>query len=123
MLSSYLPVLMLLGVAILFPTSLVIFTSLVGPKLHVNSKFEPYECGVPPVSTRRDRLPVKFYKVAIIFLVFDVEAAFLFPWAVLFKKKLMEWGPVFLVSELLLFLLILVAGYIYAWRAGALEWD
>ena len=123
MLSTYLPVLILLAVAVAFPVGLLMVTSVLGPRVNVAAKVEPYECGVPPVGDVHGRLPVKFYRVAVLFLLFDVEAALLFPWAVLFRNKLDDWGPVFLIAELAAFLLVLGAGYVYAWREGALEWD
>jgi NADH-quinone oxidoreductase subunit A len=123
MIESYLPVLLLLVVAIGFPLGLLAVTSMLGPRQAVAAKSESYECGVPPVGDIRQKLPVKFYRLAILFLLFDVEIALLFPWAVLFRKSLAEWGASFLVAELFLFLLVLVVGYVYAYKKGALEWD
>ena len=123
MINSFLPVLLLLILAVAFPLGLVFVTGRLGPKVGGRTKLEPYECGVPPIGTVRERIPVKFYRIAILFLIFDVEAAFLFPWAALFRSKLPEWGAPFMIGELGLFLLILVVAYIYAWKRGALEWD
>jgi NADH-quinone oxidoreductase subunit A len=119
----YLPVLLALALAVIFPLGLLAATSLLGPRVRLDTKGRPYECGVPPVGSARDRVPVKFYRLAILFLIFDLEAALLFPWAVLFRPMLPEWGLAFLLGELLLFLGILGVGYAYAWRKGALEWD
>ncbi len=123
MLNSYLPILFLLGVAIVFPLSLLLITELLGPKVKSKVKEEPYECGVPAVGSSEQGVTIKFYRVAILFLLFDVEAALLFPWAVLYRNKLQEGGAPLLIAEFVLFLLILLVGYIYAWRRGALEWD
>ncbi|MFH1017312.1 MAG: NADH-quinone oxidoreductase subunit A [Pseudomonadota bacterium] len=123
MILSYLPVLMLLGVAVAFPVGLLWLSSMLGPKVRSNVKSEAYECGVPPVGSTRERIPVKFYKLAILFLIFDVEAALLFPWAVLFRSKLPEWGAPFLLAELGVFLAVLLVGYVFAWSRGGLEWD
>ncbi len=123
MLFSYLPILLLLAVAVAFPMGLLLATTLLGPRVPSKEKAEPYESGVPPVGNLRDRVPVKFFRIAILFLLFDVEAAFLFPWAVLFRPKMSEWGAPFLIGELCLFLMILVAGYVFAWRRGGLEWE
>ncbi len=76
-----------------------------------------YECGVRPVRDARDRIPVKFYVVAMIFILFDIEAVFLYPWAVVFKRL-----GLFGLIEMLVFLGILVAGLVYIWRRGVLEW-
>jgi NADH-quinone oxidoreductase subunit A len=121
--NSFLPILLLLGVAMLFPAILLLTTSLLGPRVRTQPKLEPYECGVPPVGTTDRGLPVKFYRVALLFLLLDVEAALLFPWAVLFREMIPDWGSSFLMAEFLIFFVILGAGYLYAWGRGALEWD
>jgi NADH-quinone oxidoreductase subunit A len=120
---SYLPVLILLGVAIAMPTGMVISSHLLGPKLRGKVKDEPYECGVPAVGSPREGFAIKFHKIAIFFLLLDVEAALLFPWAVIFKDKLPTWGPTFLIMEFFFFLIILLGGFFYAWKRGALEWE
>jgi NADH-quinone oxidoreductase subunit A len=117
------PVLIMLFIALAFPLGLILATTFLGPKVKHAAKDEAYECGVPTQSSAQERFPVKFYRVAILFLLFDVEAAFLFPWAVYFKQGAKEWGKLFMLSEFALFLVILVIGYLYAWKRGALEWD
>jgi NADH-quinone oxidoreductase subunit A len=86
------------------------------------AKREPYECGMQPVGTARERFSVKFYLVAMLFLLFDIEAVFLFPWAVVYRElnKLM---PLFGFIEMLLFIVAILAGYVYVWKKGALEWE
>ena len=123
MIQSYLPVLVLLVMAIVTPFAITILTMVLGPKAKSLVKGQAYECGVEAVGSARHPFAVHFYKIAILSLLFDVEAALLFPWAVLVKSKLPEWGAVFLVGELVLFLATLVAGYAYAWKRGALEWE
>ena len=123
MIDSYLPVLILVVVAILVPTGMIISSQILGPKLKGGSKGEPYECGVPAVGSPREGFAIKFYKIAILFLLFDVEAALLFPWAVIFKERLSTWGPTFLVLEFIFFLIILLGGFCYAWKRKALEWE
>ena len=81
-------------------------------------KLEPYECGVTPIGTARERFSVKFYLVAMLFLLFDIEAVFLFPWAVVYRDL-----KIFGFFEMLLFIIAILAGYIYAWKKGALEWE
>ena len=123
MLNSYLPILILLIVAALLPIGMMFVTSLFGPKLRTEAKGDAYECGVPAVGTPRQGMTVHFHKIAILFLLFDIEAALLIPWALVFKDKLSSWGPGFLILELIIFLVILFGGYIYAWHRGALEWE
>jgi len=92
---------------------------LIGPRNPPNpAKLEPFECGVEPVGTARQRFDVKFYLVALIFIVFDIEAVFLFPWAVNFRAL-----GVFGFVEMTVFLLVLAVGLAYVWRKGALEWE
>jgi len=81
-------------------------------------KLAPYECGVNPIGTARERFSVKFYLVAMLFLLFDIEAVFLFPWAVVYRDL-----KLFGFFEMLLFIVAILAGYIYAWKKGALEWE
>jgi NADH-quinone oxidoreductase subunit A len=81
-------------------------------------KLGPYECGMNPIGTARERFSVKFYLVAMLFLLFDIEAVFLFPWAVVYRElKLVGF------VEMLLFILAILAGYVYVWKKGALEWE
>lgn len=83
----------------------------------------PYECGVKPFESSRGRFSVKFYLVAMLFILFDVEAAFLYPWAVALKEKAAHSNPGFVMVSMLVFLAVLAVGYVYAWGRGALEWD
>ena len=92
--------------------------ALFGPKKPNAVKAKPFECGVEPIALPAGRLPVHFYVVAMLFVVFDVELVFVFPWAVLAKE--LGW---FGVWEMGFFLLIVVAGFVYAWKKGALEWE
>ena len=108
MIHSYLPVLILLIIATLVPIGLIIVSHLLGPTVKGGIKEEPYECGVPAVGSPK-QFPVKFHRIAIFFLLLDVEAALLFPWAVVFKHKLSTWGGTFLAIEFVVFLLILVS--------------
>ena len=99
-------------------TFMIAFSSLLGPKKTSAVKEEPFECGVPDVQPFTGNISVKFYLVALLFLLFDIELAFLFPWASIYRKL-----GLFGFFEMLVFLLIVVAGLVYAWRKGALEWD
>jgi NADH-quinone oxidoreductase subunit A len=95
----------------------VMLSTVLGPKKPTPEKEAPYECGMPPVGDARERQSVKFYLVAMIFLLFDIEVAFLYPWAMALRD--LGW-PGFL--QVLLFMLLLLAGYVYVWRKGALDW-
>ena len=123
MIQTYLPIFVLLVMAVVTPAAITVLTMVLGPKARSKVKGQAYECGVEAVGSARRPFAVHFYKIAILFLLFDVEAALLFPWAVLLKSKLPEWGSLFMVGELALFLVTLVAGYVYAWKRGALEWE
>jgi NADH-quinone oxidoreductase subunit A len=90
---------------------------LVAPRRPTPEKEAPYECGMPPVGDARDRHPVKFYLVAMIFLLFDIEVAFLYPWAMALRD--LGWNG---FVQVLLFMALLLAGYVYVWRKGALDW-
>ena len=114
---AYLPIFIFLVLAILFPVVTILAAKLVRPSHPTRVKSDPYECGIPPLSTSRGRFTVRFYLVAILFVIFDVETVLLFPWAVEFKQ--LGW---FGVAELGVFLAFLVVGYIWAYKKGALEW-
>ncbi len=115
--SGYIPILIFLVVAILFPVITILIAKLIRPDAPFREKLEAYECGIKAASDSRGRYTVRFYIVAILFVIFDVETIFLFPWAVRYQK--LGW---FGVWEVGVFLAILVVGYIWAYKKGALEW-
>jgi NADH-quinone oxidoreductase subunit A len=114
---GYLPLFVYLIVALLFPVVLLVAAKLVRPSTPSQVKQEAYECGIEAASDSRGRYTVRFYIISILFVIFDVETVFLFPWAVRYKQ--LGW---FGFSEISVFLLILVVGYIWAWKKHALEW-
>jgi NADH-quinone oxidoreductase subunit A len=118
MLGAYLPILLLVIVAIGFGMASLVLSSLIGPKKYSAIKMSPYESGCEPVGTARERFSIKFYLIAMLFIVFDIEAVFLYPWAILYKKLGM-----FGLVEMGLFIVILFVGYLYVWKKGALEWE
>jgi len=118
MLDSFLPILVLIGLAVAFAIGTTIMSRLIGQKKPSAVKLAPYECGMPPVGTARERISLKFYIIAMLFIVFDIEAVFLFPWAVMFKRLGM-----FGFVEMGVFIVILLVGYVYVWKKGALEWE
>ena len=114
-------VMILFGLALLLGVALIALSALIGRVPKDIVKLDVYECGVPPSGTSRERFSVKFYLVAIFFLIFDIEVVFLFPWALIFKQQL-SVGPMIMI-EALLFIAVLAVGYIYIWKKGALEWQ
>ena len=114
---NYVPIFIFLGViAVLLPLTLLA-AKLVRPENPNRTKLMPYECGIDPVDSARGRYTVRYYIVAILFVVFGVETIFLFPWAVQFKAL-----GLFGLLEMFIFLGILVIGYLWIWKKGALEW-
>jgi NADH-quinone oxidoreductase subunit A len=116
--SAYLPVLLALLIAVGFVVLVIALSSLVVPMRRDAVKNSPYECGVEPVGNARQRFSVKFYLVAVLFILFDIEAVFLYPWAVSFRQ-LGLYGLI----EMTLFIVILFVGYLYLLKKRALEWD
>lgn len=119
--TAYIPVLLLMGVGVAVATVVMIITHLCGPKRPNIKKMNVYECGVPPLGDARRRVSVKFYLVAILFLLFDVEGVFFYPWAVVYRKYININS--FILFEMLFFVAILLVGYVYILKKGALEWD
>jgi NADH-quinone oxidoreductase subunit A len=114
---NYIPIFVFLAViGVLIPATLLV-AKLVRPDNPHKTKLMPYECGIDPIDSARGRYTVRYYIVAILFVVFDVETVFLSPWAVRFRAM-----GLFGLVEMLVFLAILVAGYIWIWKKGALEW-
>ena len=114
---NYVPIFIFIAiVGTLLPLTLLL-AKLVRPDNPSKTKLMPYECGIDPVSDARGRYTVRFYIIAILFVIFDAETVFLFPWAVAFRQHLM-----FYFIEMTVFLALLVVGYIWAWKKGALEW-
>src|SRR5438876_6893516 len=117
MLSAYIPIAIFIAVATGFAGFTLVFSSLVHPAKYNKVKLEPYECGIEPLTDARDRYSIRYYLVAMLFVIFDVETVFMFPWAVIFDK-LMLFGLI----EMLVFIFILVVGYYYAWKKAPLDW-
>jgi len=115
--SGYLPIFIFLALAISFPVVAIVAAKLIRPSAPFAQKLEAYECGIKAASDSRGRYTVRFYIIAILFVIFDVETIFLFPWAVRYRQ--LQW---FGVAEVAVFLVILAVGYIWAYKKGALEW-
>ena len=114
---GYLPIFIFLVIAIAFPVVTIVAAKLVRPAAPFQTKLEAYECGIKAASDSRGRYTVRFYIIAILFVIFDVETIFLYPWAVRYRQ--LGW---FGVGEVTVFLAILIAGYVWAWKKGALDW-
>lgn len=118
---AYIPVLILMLVGAAVGGAVLLLTYFTSPRLPNRRKNQPFECGVPPIGDARHRFSVRFFLVAILFLLFDVEAIFFFPWAVVYKKYLSINS--FILVEMAFFVAILLVGYFYVLRKGALEWE
>ena len=114
---SYVPILILGLVAVGFAVFTLFVSQLLGKARPNPQKSAVYECGVPAIGTARERFPIKFYLVCMLFILFDVDAAFLYPWALVFRQI-----GVFGFVEMLVFILLLGGGFVYAWKVGALDW-
>ena len=122
---QYLPILVLVILSSLIALFLVFASRLLGPRRPTRKKLAPYESGMVPIGPAVRRLPIKFYLIAVLFILFDIEVIFFLPWAVIFRpwidldKKL----GVFLLAEMAVFIAVLLVGYVYVWKKGALEWE
>jgi NADH-quinone oxidoreductase subunit A len=124
MMENYFPILMFVLVGIAISVLVVVMGSLLGPHKPDPEKLSPYECGFEAFEDARMKFDVRYYLIAILFILFDLEIAFLFPWATIFKDIVAsESIRLFGFVEMLVFVAILVIGYIYAWAKGALEWE
>ena len=117
-LPAYLPILFLVILSSLFAIGSMVVASKLSPRKWTPAKLLPYECGiVPEEGVERERFPVKFYLVAMLFIIFDIETAFMYPWAVAYEEL-----ALFGLIEMFVFIAILLAAYVYVWRRGGLEW-
>jgi NADH-quinone oxidoreductase subunit A len=118
MIENYIPIFLMIGCAVCFGVFMGRINEWMGPRRPNEQKTTTYESGMEPVRSARDRFSVKFYLVAMLFIVFDIEIVFLYPWAVTFRNLGLQG---FIV--MFLFIFILLIGFYYAWRKGALDWD
>ena len=114
---NYIPVLIDLAILLALAGGMLLLSYLLGQHKRTRAKLMPYECGMTPTGDARQRFSVRFYLVAMIFILFDVEVVFLYPWAVVYRELKM-----FGFIEMLLFVLIVVAGFAYLWKKGVLDW-
>lgn len=114
----YFPVLLQFFIAMLVAAGMLGASYLVGKKVRNRVKDSPYECGIVPTGNARERFSVKFYLVAMIFILFDIEAVFLYPWAVVYRQL-----KLFAFVEMFLFLVLILSGFFYIWKKGVLDWS
>ena len=118
MLQDYLPIAILIALSTIFAILVVVIGHLFGPRRPTPRKTAPYESGMQPIGPGTRRMPVRFYLIAVLFILFDIEVVFFLPWAVVFRQL-----GVFGLVEMFIFIVILLVGYVYAWKKGALDWD
>jgi len=121
--SAYIPVLIYAALVVAFPAVTLVLAKFIRPaSTSFGAKLKPYECGIPPESDARGRYSVRFYIVAMLFVIFDVETMFLIPWAILYKGWVAAHQGLFALVSMMLFLGILLVGYLWLYKKGALEW-
>jgi NADH-quinone oxidoreductase subunit A len=122
MIEQYIPVFLVIGFAMIFAFATVFSSGVFGPQRPNKEKLSTYESGMKPVGTTRERISVKYYLVAMFFIIFDLEVIFVYPWAVEFKKLFGEFGSSVFIS-MLIFLVVLELGYLYVYKKGGFKWD
>jgi len=122
---DYLPILLMFGVAAGFASGNILLSQFVGQRKQTRTKLMPYECGKDPVGSARERFSVKFYLIAMIFILFDIELIFLMPWAVVFKQlaAISSSMRTLVYVEMMLFVVLLLVGYIYVVKKGLFDWN
>jgi NADH-quinone oxidoreductase subunit A len=122
MTESFLPVLILIVVAVIIGAVFLCLNWVIGRHQRTPTKLSPYESGVPPMDANRKRVNVRFYQIAMLFILFDIEAAFLYPWAVIYRDATRGNAGRFLFGEMLVFIALLGVGYVYVWKKKAFDW-
>lgn len=120
---AYIPILMIFVFVTGFAITNLVISRLFGRRRDTREKLMPYECGMDPVGSAHQRFSVKFYLVAMIFILFDIEAVFLIPWAVVFQSLSKLLSKPFVFVEMIVFLAVLLLGYVYVWKKGLFEWN
>jgi len=123
MLAPYIPIAVIVILAVVFGFFIVALGHLFGPRRTSVRKSMPYESGMNPIGPGTRREPVRFYLVAVLFILFDIEIIFIIPWAVVLKQLVQANAGVFALIEMIIFIVILLVGLVYAWKKGALEWE
>ncbi len=115
---DYLPILAMVVVVIGFAAAALVVSAITGPRKPNPAKLSPYESGMPPFGSARRRISIRYYLTAVLFILFDIEIVFFYPWAVLFRQL-----GLFGLIEMAIFVAILLVGYVYVWRKGGFDWD
>lgn len=123
MLATYIPIAIIVIISIGFGFLIVGLGNLFGPRRKTARKLMPYESGMTPIGPGTRRVPVHFYLVAVLFILFDIEIIFIIPWAVILRQFVEENFGIFALLEMAFFIIVLLVGLIYAWKKGALEWE
>ena len=123
MLATYIPIAIIVIISIVFGFLIVGLGNLFGPRRKTARKLMPYESGMTPIGPGTRRVPVHFYLVAVLFILFDIEIIFIIPWAVILRQFVAENFGIFALLEMAFFIIVLLVGLIYAWKKGALEWE
>lgn len=121
--SEYLAIAVFIAITALISVIAIVLGTLFGPKRPAGKKTMPYESGMNPIGPGSRRVPIRFYLIAVLFILFDIEVVFFIPWALIFNDSVASGNGLFMLSEMFVFVLILLVGYAYAWKKGALEWD
>lgn len=119
--TQYFAIFLFIAIALLFPVLALLFGWFLRPHNPSPAKRMPFECGMDPIGDARERYPVRYYIIALLFLIFDVETIFLFPWAAIYSG-MPGAAMLFLFAEMAVFFLIVIVGYVYIWKKGALKW-
>ena len=119
---EYIPILIVFIFVAGFAVTNIVLSHLVGKRKDTRAKLMPYECGMDPVGSAHQRFSVKFYLIAMLFILFDIEAVFLLPWAVVFRSLVQVVSRKFVFFEMMIFVAVLLVGYIYVWKKGLFEW-
>lgn len=118
---SLYPILFIALISAMFAISILVLTHILGRRRNSRTDLSPYECGITPFESARKRFSIKFYMVAMLFILFDLEAAYIYPWAVTFRE--FSGLKLFVFVEMLVFIGILFIGFVYVWKRGGLDWD
>jgi len=122
MIENYIPIFIVLAIGVLIAVGMVFSSVIFGPQRPNREKLSTYESGMKPVGTTQERISVKYYLVAMLFIIFDLEVIFIYPWAIQFKKLFSEIG-ISVFYSMLIFLIVLEIGYLYVYKKGGFKWD
>jgi NADH-quinone oxidoreductase subunit A len=120
---EYIPILIVFIFVAGFAVTNIVLSHVVGKRKNTRAKLMPYECGMDPVGSAHQRFSVKFYLIAMLFILFDIEAVFLLPWAVVFRTLSQTISRPFVFFEMMIFVAVLLVGYVYVWKKGLFEWN